>query len=193
MEAYVINLKHRKDRLATFRLNRFPLDMEVETFEAYQNTVPEDGCTQSHLKVLRNHIHLPFAVFEDDCVLIQPWSVVAKAMKQLPDDWDALWLGANPRRPLQQYSENLYRLKDAYCLHAVIYNTQRIVDYIYNKVEWRSGENLDISIAKDVQHKFNCYSVWPMAATQLSDMSDIAKVKTRNMEELMYNYKQKTR
>jgi len=191
MEAYVINLKKRHDRLVSFKQNKFPFPVEV--FEGFVNKVPEDGCTQSHLYLLRNHIQLPFAVFEDDCVLIQDWSLVEKAMWQLPKDWDALWLGANPRKQLVQYSENLYRIKNAYCLHGVIYNSQRIVDYIYNKVNFRSGENLDIHIAKDVQHKFNCYSIWPMVATQLSDHSDISNIGTKNCEEIIFNYKKATR
>lgn len=191
MKAIVINLDARKDRMASFNMNKFPF--EVERFSAFNNKIGEDGCTQSHLSVLHNQTEFPFVVFEDDCVMIQPWKTVEKAISQLPPNWDALWLGANPRRPLTKYSENLYRINNAYCLHAVIYNSKRIVDYIYNKHNTPSGKNLDIFIANDVMQKFNCYAVYPMCATQLSDQSDIAKVFTRNRTEILENFKKMTR
>lgn len=192
MEAYVINMEKRKDRMASFKMNHFPESVKPIRFNAFENPIGEDGCTQSHLQVLRDHFTFPFAVFEDDCVLLQPWSVVEKAMSQLPSNWDALWLGCNPTRQLAQYSNNLYKVTRAYCLHAVIYNSERMVKYILDNHNTPSGKNLDIFIAKEVMPRFNCFTVWPIVATQLSDISDIAKVRTNNGPEIVNNFKRFT-
>lgn len=189
MEAYFINLDRRPDRLASFKMNRFPEDVKMMRFRGIERPKGEDGCTESHLQVLRDHFTFPFAVFEDDAVLIQPWKIVEQAMDQLPRNWDALWLGANIRRPMQYYSKNLMRFSHAYGLHAVIYNSQRIVDYILNKHYTKPGQNLDIFVAHEVQKNFNCFITYPMVATQLSDRSDISGVITRNGQELIDNYK----
>jgi GR25 family glycosyltransferase involved in LPS biosynthesis len=190
----VINLEKRQDRLKQFwNDNAMHIPFQVNTFNAIESSIGEDGCTQSHLAVLKGIKTFPFIVFEDDCIMLQPWRYIVQAGKQLPKNWDALWLGANPRKRLQQYSLNLFRLKNAYCLHAVIYNSKRMIDYILENHNTPSGKNLDIFIANDVQEKFNCYSISPIAATQRSDWSDIAKVQTKNYDEIIKFYEYATR
>jgi hypothetical protein len=121
--------------------------------------------------------------------MIEPWDTVEKAMSQLPESWDALWLGATLRKPIYKYSPNLHVLKGAYTTHAIIYNSQRIVDFIVNQHRTPSGQNLDIFLKKVVQERFNCFITRPMCATQLSDWSDIAKMNTINETEILENYK----
>jgi hypothetical protein len=122
--------------------------------------------------------------------MIEPWSIVETAMSQLPDNWDALWLGATLRKPIAKYSENLHVLKDAYTTHAIIYNSKRIVRYILERNYTPSGTNLDIFLKKVVQMRFNCFITRPMCATQKSDWSDISKVKTNNKKEIIQTYKE---
>lgn len=189
MKGIVINLDSRPDRLKSFKENKFPF--EVERFPGVVAANGEDGCTLSHLAVLhqiRQEKAYPVTVFEDDCVLVEPWDLVEKAISQLPKDWDALWLGANPRSKLQRYSDNLYHLKNAYCLHAVIYNSKKMIEYILKKHNTISGKNLDIFYREDVQKRFNCFITYPIAATQLSDRSDIAPCVTNNYQEILNNY-----
>lgn len=194
MKATVINLDRRPDRWVQFYAqNGLDLHIPFQRFSAIEAGCGEDGCTASHLEVLCQQTEFPFVVFEDDCVLLEKWSFVEEAMKQLPKDWDALWLGANPRKPLIKYSENLRVLKDAYCLHAVIYNSKRMVDYILENHNTPSGKNLDIFYKTDVQKKFKCFSISPIVATQLSDQSDIAPGVTNNYDEIIANYQKFTK
>ena len=186
MHGIVINLDSRPDRLAEFRKQQFPF--EVERFSAIKVTPGEDGCTQSHLAVIGAQTEFPFVVFEDDCIMLQPWTAVEMCMKQLPNKWDALWLGANVKEPISKYSENLYRLCNAYALHAVIYNSKEMVDYILKYHNTPSGKNLDIFYRFAVQKKFRCFLTYPMFATQRVDVSDICG-KITGHEELEYNYK----
>lgn len=191
MKAYVINLDSRPDRLASFQRNKIPF--EVERFPGVVTTCGEDGCTLSHIAILKTQKVFPFAVFEDDCVLIEDWSIVERAMDQLPKDWDALWLGATLRIPLVRYSENLYRLRRAHTTHAIIYNTRRIVKDVLERYESFKGSNIDIYYCRMLQKKFNCYITYPMVATQLSDYSDIAKVHTDNHNHILHQYKRYAR
>lgn len=188
---YVINLDSRQDRMRNFQKNEFPFP--VQRFSAYKAGCGEDGCTLSHLQIIKNQNEFPFAVFEDDCVLVKSWDYVEKALQQLPKDWDALWLGANLKYPLHRYSENLFRLRKAYALHAVIYNSKRMIDFIVNHHNTPSGKNLDIFYKNVVQDKFKCFIVYPMVATQSNDFSNIALSETNNQSELLHNYKKYTR
>jgi GR25 family glycosyltransferase involved in LPS biosynthesis len=194
MKAYVINLDSRPDRMEKFTQNIFPF--EVKRFPAITASCGEDGCTFSHLAVLRevgNDLNnYPFVVFEDDCVLIEPWCKVEKAISQLPNYWDALWLGANPKQKLKRHSENTFQLKNAWCLHAVIYNNPFMVEYILNYHNTPAGKNLDIFYCKNLMEKFNCFITYPIMATQLSDKSDIAPCITNNYDEIISNYRKAT-
>lgn len=176
MKAFVMNLEDRPDRMEEFKKNNFPF--EVERFNAIKTDPGWKGCTKSQLVILSRQKDFPFIIFEDDCVLLKSWDVVENAMKQLPEDWDMLYLGATLERPIERYSENLFRLKNAYCAHAIIYNSKRAVDYILNEHEnfFRNSSErntLDVFYFYAVQEKFNCFIVSPLVATQRPGFSDI--------------------
>jgi GR25 family glycosyltransferase involved in LPS biosynthesis len=187
LKAYCVNLDTRPDRWESFQKNEFPF--VVERVSGVVASCGEDGCTKSHLNILAKQREYPFVIFEDDCIMLEPWSVVEDALNQLPYNWDALWLGATLRKPITRYSENLHILRDAYTTHAIIYNTKRIVNFILERHNTPSGKNLDIFLKKEVQKRFNCFITRPMCAVQKSDWSDIAKVHTVNELEMMDNYK----
>ena len=150
MKAYVINLDERPDRMVEFNKNIFPFT--AERVSAIKTEIGADGCAQTHLKLLGEQTEFPFIILEDDCKMIEPWSLVEKAIKQLPSDWDALWLGATLDAPLERYSENLFKLRKAYCTHAIIYNSPRIVDYILNNFYTSSGRKIiDVFYYRDIQ------------------------------------------
>lgn len=174
MRGIVINLARREDRWIAFQKQDFPFP--VERFEAYDMPRGEDGCTMSHLKVIDSIETFPTIVFEDDVVMLQPWSFVDDILRQqMPVTWDALWLGANINRPLKRRSRNLYYLNNAFCLHAVIYNSRKMIDFILKNHNTPPGKNLDIFYNRQVFDKFDCYITYPMAATQASGYSDICK------------------
>ena len=172
MKAYVMNLDERPDRMIEFNKNEFPFP--VERVSAVKTKIGADGCALTHLNTLKGQTEFPFIVFEDDCKMIEPWSLVEKAMTQLPPEWDALWLGATLDTRLVRYSENLFRLRKAYCTHAVIYNTPRMVDYILDNFHTSTGRKvIDVFYYRDIQNIFNCYITYPMTTIQCDGMSDI--------------------
>lgn len=174
MKGFVINCKNSTERLRQFYENDFPFP--IEGFEAIEGDTPRQRDFMSglsHLAVMGSQIEFPFAVFEDDCVLLQPWSVVEEAMSQLPLEWDALWLGATLQAPLERYSKNLYRLRDAYAIHAVIYNSKKIINFASENFIPEKVKTLDFLMAHTVQKAFNCFVTYPMVATQRACISDI--------------------
>ncbi len=177
-KAYVINLDRRTDRMESFRKNIFPC--EVERFSAIETIDGGMGCNLSHLEILKQQHTFPFIVLEDDCVMTHPWSDVEKAMSQLPDNWDALWLGATLDTAVKRHSENLYRLKKAYCTHCIVYNTQEIVDYVLEGLPkflntTKGKMIIDLFYYEYVQEHFNCFITYPMMALQAEGFSDIMK------------------
>ena len=178
MKAYVINLDDRPERMVEFNKNKFPF--EVTRFSAIKTENGQDGCNMSHFTIMKQQTEFPFIILEDDCVMISPWSDVENAMLQLPDDWDALWLGATLDAPIKRHSDNLYRVKQAYCTHAVIYNSQRIIDYILKEFDpfqptITHKKVIDVFYYEKIQEKFNCYITYPMMALQTGGYSDIMK------------------
>lgn len=176
MKAYVINLESRPDRMVEFQKNIFPFG--VERFNAIKTDPGWVGCTNSQLTILKQQKEFPFIIFEDDCLMLHTWNAVENSIKQLPPDWDALYLGATLMQPIERYSENLFRLKNAFCAHVIIYNSWRMVQYVLDNYEefFRNStarNTLDVFYAYDVQEKFNCFITDPIAATQRSGYSDI--------------------
>lgn len=181
MKAFVVNLDERPDRMITFKDNVFPF--EVERVSAIKHPVGSTGCTLTHFGIFERQKEFPFVIFEDDCKMVQPWGLVEKAMSQLPPDWDALWLGATLDAPLKRYSENTFRLKRGYCTHAIIYNSQRMVDYILSNFSTSAGRKIiDVFYYEDVQDKFNCFITYPMVALQAEGWSDVMQRVPRDDE-----------
>ena len=166
--ALVLNLNERPDKLDTFYEQEFPF--EVSRAEAIKASPGWVGCRDSHFRILEG-IKGVTLVMEDDCKIIEDWKLVERAMNQLPKDWDLLYLGATLNTDLKKYSDNLYRLQDGWTTHAIIYNGRRVADFVLkckNKVQ-----KIDVFYADVVQHRFNCFITYPMAATQREGFSDV--------------------
>ena len=149
------------------------LNLDLYRFEAIFDTFGHTGCFKSHTELLRlvkdDGI---FMIIEDDIKVLQPRGVLDKAISQLPDDWDMLYLGAHLSKKLQRYSENLFVLSGALMTHAVIYNNQNgVVDYI---LEHARGI-IDVYMRDNVHDKFNCYLTYPMVCSQSDGYSDTTR------------------
>ena len=169
MKAYCINLNERPERWEVFSKQVFPFD--VQRVEGVKASPGWKGCTQSHLKVLEGITEFPSVVFEDDCLMLASWDKVEEIMKQLPDNWDMFYLGANLNEKLERYSDNLYRIKNAWCTHAIIYNSQRAIDHILNN---RDGmRKIDVFLIDNILPNYECFISYPLLATQRPGHSDI--------------------
>lgn len=189
MKGYVINLKERTDRLLRFKENQFPFP--IERFDAIKLGSGQDGFTLSTRTLLSQITEFPVLICEDDCILLERWMVVERAIAELPKDADALWLGATLTQPLERYSDYLFRLKRAYTTHAIIYYSKRMVDYILG-LDVPSGVNLDILYFQEVQNKFNCFITNPICATQSDGFSDVSGQEMKFHDYIIESYNKYT-
>ena len=111
-------------------------------------------------------------IIEDDIKVLEPVEVLNKAIEQLPDDWDMLYLGAGVKEKLKRYSDNLFILGKVLCTHAVIYNNQNgVVDYILDNAHGI----IDVYYRDNIHGKFNCYITYPMVCSQEDGLSDTTR------------------
>lgn len=169
MKSYIINLADRTDRWdATYPL------LEERGFEARRYTAHRlfpgwMGCTASHLGALASIGQAPFAIFEDDIEFVADMDVVQSAMQQV--EFDMLFLGCDPQEEMKRVSDNTLKVGRLHQTHAIIYGSDRVVDFILSKRN--EIRKIDIFFSEEVIPKFNCYATYPMVCKQKNGHSDI--------------------
>jgi hypothetical protein len=169
----VINLDSRPERmdLTTVELQNFGFD-HIFRFPAISGG--ESGCAKSHYECLKGDGLL--FLFEDDIIFeVGAGKILTKAMAQLPDDFDLLYLGANVKTPANQYSKNLFKITGGvHCTHAILYSDKgrhRMLDL------WRPEKEvyrqIDHWLYMKGQGLMECYVCSPLIAFQRPDYSDI--------------------
>lgn len=114
-----------------------------------------------------------FLGLEDD-VLFRNMSHLCEAMKELPEDWDVVYLGANvtDENP-ERHSAHLRRIRSAWTTHAIGYN-RKILKYIIDNYKgWEESGMYDDWLSREVLPRFNCYVITPMIAWQRPVYSDL--------------------
>jgi hypothetical protein len=112
-----------------------------------------------------------FVFFEDDFELCNGWEEILRAAwKELPPDFDMLYLGANLTDPPKFHSEHLCRVMGAWLMHSVIMS-RKWVEFIlkwydFNRI-WIIDDWFE-RIAPD--RKF--YMTIPITSYQREDFSD---------------------
>lgn len=189
MKTYCINLDRRTDRREYMESVSNELGLEIEFFHAYDDNPGWKGCAKSHLAILSQaRPYTTFLVLEDDVKFLVKPSYLSVVMQDLPNDWDALYLGASPQEKQKIYSPRLYRLKNAKTTHAILwhYRVGGAIDYILENKD--RIEKIDVFFMEEVMPKFNIFMTRPMMATQQDDKSDTCK---RTGVETIYNNYQK--
>jgi len=182
MKTYCINLADRPDRWSKVQKEIGRLRQDVERFDAVKCEVGHDGCKASHIKLLSEVREELFMVIEDDFKISckHPFTILNMAFRQLPDNWDMLYLGATLTKKIERFSPNLFILKQAVATQGIIYNNQNgVVDYI---VKNHNRNRFSTFLAEDVQEKFNCFVTYPMVATQAPGFSDLLNKYTSGKE-----------
>lgn len=173
MTSYVINLDKRVERWYYVREHLADMGIKPIRFSAVQEKPGWVGCRKSHLQILQQTpMNEIVAIYEDDVKFLQPWSVVFKAMNQLPEGWDTLYLGASPKEPQKRYSENLFWLKNAHVTHAIIWNKRPNGAVEYMLKYQQDIKKYDDYLAQVIQPLFNCFVCSPIVATQKQFQSD---------------------
>jgi GR25 family glycosyltransferase involved in LPS biosynthesis len=205
--AYVINLNHRADRYKDvfeecIRNGLAPIRIDAIYGEREFSHLPESRLLQAHYGCACSHIRaLETAygngdeyslVMEDDCVLADDFKdKLLRYSKQLPQEWDFLYLGGSlinssvywggkliDEGAVENFSDNLYVAKNVLTTHAyIVKNTSipKLLDIIKSK-----KDRIDI-LFQEFQKGNNCFIVYPELAWQRAGYSDIVAKVTNNI------------
>ena len=168
MNVYVINRSDRPERLRHARAQLSKQNLNARRFEAIIDTVGWRGCRDSHISLLEQATPESVTlILEDDMLFLNDFfENVPLAMAELPSDWDCLYLGASPQKPQEVYSEHLYRINHAWCMHGVMWRKRKggAVEYMLeNRAEIKK---IDVYMSEVIHPNFNCFLIKPMILTQ---------------------------
>lgn len=192
-KVYCINLDRRTDRMSNFKkeVEKYDLgeytrisavDGENLNLNDYNGKLlkGELGLVLTNLEIIKNakdNKYGKILVLEDDCVFTDEILKIDDYFKELPDNWDMLYMGGNHNthmgvQPPKIINEKVCKLHTTYSTHFVgIKNT--VYDHIIEILS-RKDKQLDVSYVT-LQKIFNIYSFYPAITKQIVDFSDIQK------------------
>lgn len=168
----VLNLDEREDRLIQTSEELKKVGIAFERFPATRHAQGGKGYNQSILRILESYQDIDnLLLIEDDCKFIGDLSHVRAAVKSLPKDFDALWLGSNIQSLHEEkISENLYRLRNGWSTHAIV-TSKKFRQWCLDN--WDKELVFDEFLRVTAQPTQKCFVVYPMVAIQRASHSDI--------------------
>jgi GR25 family glycosyltransferase involved in LPS biosynthesis len=127
------------------------------------------GCSLSHLKIMFNAIESDcsnFLVFEDDiklnCDLLDnSMSRLGGSLKEIPPDWDILYLGGKPTAKVERLSNNLVSINDRMLgTYAYAFNRKAVIEFVNLIFEMMFGNACDTILGGYAINK-NTFCVYP--------------------------------
>jgi len=184
-EIYLINLPGNTQRLesATAELTKY--DIPFTIWPAIKKENGKEGLNLTMIALLENALqnnHKRILVFEDDLKFIrEPALLMPLCVDQLRrKPWDLFYLGINMDNAQNLFTgfidKNLLSLEFGYATHALAYNRTVIpviLDAIKRYTSRKPSFPYDSLITNIIHRNYNCYSCFPMLATQADGWSDI--------------------
>ncbi len=181
---YCINLDSRPDRweLAKVEFEKAGILERVERISAI--SLPDNPAKGNHLShsIAINSAKMSncrnVLIFEDDIEWLENPLELKRAIPEIPDNWDMLYLGVNTEREVIQIDYHLAKLTFAYSTHAYAINSSMFDKLIEINERETTGHN-DVVYTQEIIPYHNCFAVLPLLAGQRKGYSDIMK---QNME-----------
>ena len=183
-KAYCINLDRRTDRWEDAKKEFERIGIEVSRVSAidgksytFQKTLKAGayGCKLSHLKVLTKALHRGYEkifIAEDDIVFDDDFNEkFTKVSKNIPNDWDLIYLAANPFSGQRiNIAEGVSSMVDGHSSHSILMR-----DTFFNKaIEAINSMPYQVDVIYGIlQNSFNCYVTVPHLAFQRNGFSDV--------------------
>lgn len=111
-----------------------------------------------------------YFIVEDDVEFLPDWqSVFLNELKNLPENWEMLYIGSCHAAPYQERNNNhikgnIYKLNYAMCTHAYFVNYEGVKKLL--KTNERVWTNIDIQMLVDSFPIMNAYAIFPRLAIQ---------------------------
>lgn len=192
MNALYINLDERPDKRAITEAEFAKHGLTVERVSGIKGNpnglqtvgkAGDVGCTLSHVKCIQLAKERGWdkvLIFEDDVALRDNYGeLFCNYVRQVPDDWDMVYLGGNHwgRDLSMRYNPMLYRISDniARTKHTLTTHAYIIRDSMYDAVIEHLGKaskQVDVMYA-DLQDLYMVYTFRPSLAWQRPNRSDI--------------------
>jgi len=177
---WYINLDRRTDRRE--RMERVFYDQGIASVVRFPAIEPEHGTDNlrpaklgnklSHLKVieLSNGAGSIF-IFEDDAEFHRSFhELFEEFMAQVPDDWDMIFLGCNPKGKKRFLSRRVYQVDEFWCTHA--YGLRPRAREVMLAEVMKLDKPKDVTMCELVYPKLNAYICYPHIVWQIDDYSD---------------------
>jgi len=187
-KAYCINLLSRPDKREESVKEFSKHNLDVEFFKAtdgydvgYSGPLMKGliGCAMSHrdvVEIAREREYETVLVFEDDVAFGEDLNIkFYDWIKEVPPDWDMLYLGGNHNTKStasQKISEHLLSITNTYATHAYAFR-YTVYDMFLSRLE-NINEYIDVMYA-EIQKKCKAYCFTPRLAWQRPGISDIFK------------------
>lgn len=184
MKSYTINLPSRTDRILEMRIPQALSDTN-EIFEATNGSIFSDfgskrmrghiGCWDSHRRLMLHIIDAgngQTLVLEDDCdFTTERKEVFEMYLKELPEDWDLLYLGGVNQDAPESFSEHLDYARNILQTHAYIVRDKFIPILLQTLIDnqWK----VDIVFSKAIKEG-KCFICNPPIAVQRNSQSDVS-------------------
>lgn len=170
----VINLPERKDRLIEVTEEMDKYNIPFELVDGIKCDNGAEGLRQTVENIFVESIevgHKRILIFEDDCLFVHdPTEVMNNAVKELPENWHILYLGAQCINGFKRrQSSALLQLDNAYATHAWGLSLQGMKEIISAGLE----APIDNSIVSTIQPLQQCFITYPLLATQRAGESNI--------------------
>lgn len=172
MKVSVINLDHRTDRWESVQpqLKAFGIE-DFQRFSAFSTPDAYRGNARSHYECLHNGSRM---IFEDDVIFIPgATEIFIEALKQLPPDFDFLYLGGNLQAPAERYSDNLYRVTFAWGSYAIYYSEQGAQKVLKHFDPLEDGTIYDVWLKQQSVRNMKAFMVSPIIAWTRAGFSDV--------------------
>ena len=185
---YCINLDRRKDRWieATNEFNK--INCKVGRFSAIDGKKlkiidtekkinnSEIGCFMSHYQILKKIVNSEgdkFLILEDDIVFNNNFNDnFFLYEKQLPDDWDMVYMSGNNTKPMIKITDNVYKTNGTLALHSYFIKKKTAIDLIKLISESDYNTPIDTLFIK-YQQIANVYVFRPHLTKQRPGYSDL--------------------
>ena len=178
---YVINLKHKLDRLILFReafKDALPDGFRILRWDAIRDTRGWKGCLMSHVQLMNYLVrHRPadlYMILEDDCCLAVPKVVFRNVfpkylsyLKQHMGEWDIFITGGIGPEPVRIVCQDPFIIEcnwivcSQFNIHSNV-SAKRIIEYGNHPERWK--ETIDTYMAQ--QHRGKIWIPYPMLSGQ---------------------------